>query len=336
MSILIEEKKMSTQSLSNPSAPSRSGVENSKLLGNGSEESSIPSYPDKRISDPITLNDFYSSLHYSEDTLSEKQRDAYKMMEVINYCNQQAIKIVGDAKMGQVHFIERLCSLNLLKGSECLKKYVSFNAEETPNRLNASRKDYGQFYYNLMHCQDHDSETNNKFKEFLQERELFSNNETNKLMEVFPRLHENLTLKNMDLAKEAFSKVDPNSEDRTFRLNEELRKRIAQPQYDNLRKCANERYFKKYHDDETFGLKQNDVNVLAHKCFVPYMEYFTRMGTIICRRQFERCLSFSAKKHEHNIANANFFYFNSCMNDDPGVAECMRFTEKYFIDNLDE
>ena len=293
----------------------------------------INAYPDKKTSDTITLNDFYSSMGYSESTLSERQQDMYQVLESVDYCQQQAVKIVGDAKLGQTSFIERLCSLNLLKGSTCLKKYVSFNAEETPNRLSSSKKDYGQFYYNLMHCQDKDEETIGKYKEMMKERGEFSGDGSHLLSEDMPDVFNNLTLKNIDLVKEAFSKVNANSEDRTRILTEEVRKRFAQPQFDNLIKCAKDRYLKSNHEEDTFGLSQNNVNELAHKCFVPYYEYFTRLGSVVCRRQIESCLALGKKQNK--VQQATAFYLHTCMTDDM-VASCMKYPEQYFIDQLED
>nr|CAG4707770.1 unnamed protein product [Naegleria fowleri] len=299
-------------------------------------------YPDKHSSDTISLNDFYSSLGYSEHTLNEKQKQIYSFMERMNYCHQQAVKIAGDAKLGQVNVIEKLCSVNLLKGSQCLQKYVSFNAEESPTRLNSSKAEYAQFYYNLMHCQESDPETKSKYHQFMADREAFSGLDTNPLKEVLSDVYNNLTLKNMAALKEVFSKVYPNSEDRALRLNDEIRKRFAQPQYDNLRKCAKERYFKSTNENATdFGLRENNVNELAHKCFVPYMEYFTRMGSILCRRQIQNCLGFGGKNDMKNEpediqAGTTVFYLHSCMNEQAVVSECLRYPEKYFIQSLDE
>ncbi|KAG2374512.1 hypothetical protein C9374_010796 [Naegleria lovaniensis] len=300
------------------------------------------SYPDKNTSDAITLNDFYSSLHYSEQTLNEQQKQIYNIMERMNYCHQQAVKIAGDAKLGQVNIIEKLCSVNLLKGSECLKQFVSFNAEESPTRLNSSKAEYGQFYYNLMHCQDKDPETKMKYQQFMEEREEFSGLHTNPLKEVLPDVYNNLTLKNRDALKEVFSKVDSSSEDRALRLNDEIRKRFAQPQYENLRKCAKDRYFKRINENATeFGLRENNANELAHKCFVPYMEYFTRMGSILCRRQIQNCLGYGGKNDMKNESEdmqegTTVFYLHSCMNEQEFVGQCLRYPEKYFIQSLDE
>ncbi|EFC38575.1 predicted protein [Naegleria gruberi] len=308
----------------------------SSANNSSSSKEGVVKYPNKYTTDPINLNDFYSSLHFSEETLTQEQRDIYKEMEIFDYCNQQAIKIVGDPKVGQAHYIERLCSMKYLKGSSCLDKYVSFNAEETPGRLNSSTKDYAQFYYNLMHCQERDEDSSAKYKVLLEEREDFSNVKSHQLKDVFPIIHDNLLLKNSDSLKEIFSKIDPNSEDRSKQLFEHLTNRTALPQYENLRKCAKERYVKSVHDDDTFGLNQNNVNELAHKCFVPYFEFFTRIGTVLCRRQIENCLALGLKKQRTTVPEANVFYLNTCFSDDSLVADCMKYTEKYFIDKLEE
>lgn len=301
-----------------------------------SSPTNVPSfYPDKHKSDAITLNDFYSSLHYSEPTLDAQQVGVYKTWEIINYCHQQAVKIVGDVKMGQTNFIEKLCTVSLLKGSGCLNKFVSFNAEETPNRLNSSAKDYGQFYYNLMHCQEKDEETKRMYQEVLVEREQVSNDDC-KLKDNFTHVHKNLTLQNNAEIREIFKKVDANSEDRTKLLFDEVSQKFAQTQYENLRKCAKERYFTSSHVEDTFGYSENNINELAHKCYVPYMEYFTRVGSVLCRRQLGNCLSLGLKKQKHNIDNATFFYLNTCMSDDAMVASCMKYPEQYFINKLED
>ncbi|KAL9657287.1 hypothetical protein ABK040_011507 [Willaertia magna] len=292
-------------------------------------------FPNKFTTDNITLNDYYSSLQYSEKNLNDEQKDIYKTFEAMNYCFQNASIITGDNQLGQTGYIEQLCSFYLLKGSKCLQKYVSFNSEESPLRKE-SQDAFNQFYFNLMHCKEDDPETNKNFKDFVLERNKKLGSTSFPVKQIFPNASSFLKKQNLGFMKQVFENVESqsiNDANKTSLLVSEITKNVAQQQYEDLKTCAKDRFFKKDNQNK-FSMNTINTKSLSSRCFIPYMEYMTRLGSIMCRSQIEQCLRQSTDNTD--IESTNSYILYSCLSEDTKVANCMRFIEKNVVDNLQD